>query len=86
MINATLYNKIIATLGKQYSPKIIAHLNKKGITNENGEAFKPASIQKIVKHGRENLPIETEILKLIAMVQRQQKKLKQDKSKILKNK
>lgn len=86
MIAKPVKKTITAALGKQYSPKIIAHLTEKGILNENGAAYGADSIQKIVRGERENLTVETEILDLVATVQQQRADLKVKKDKVIKAK
>jgi hypothetical protein len=86
MINKQVNKTIKAALGKQYSPKIIAHLVAKEIFNENGEAYSADSIQKIVRGERENLTIETEILELVATIQAQRSQLKDRKNRLIKTK
>ena len=86
MITATLKKKIIATLGKHYSKKIIPYLVKKEVFNREGLPYKPSSIQNIVTGQRENDIVELHILNLLSETQLQQKKLKEKKSKILKKK
>lgn len=85
MINAALKRKIIATLGKQYSGKIIEHLVKNNVFNQKGEPFSASSIQNIVG-GRKNAIVESHILNLLAAEQKRLKLLKIKKSKIIKNK
>jgi len=83
MINTTLQKKIIATLGKHYSGKVIEYLNKQQVYNQKGEPFSSGSIRNIV-NGRENLQVEKHIIDLVAITQRDNKKLKTKKSKIIK--
>lgn len=83
MINTTLQKKIIATLGKHYSGKVIEYLNKQQVYNQKGEPFSSGSIRNIV-NGRENLQVEKHIIDLVAIAQRDNKKLKTKKSKIIK--
>ncbi|WP_417350301.1 hypothetical protein [Flavobacterium alkalisoli] len=85
MINAALKKKIVTTLGKQYSGKIIEHLNKHGVYNQKGEPYSASSIQNIVG-GRKNETVESHILNLLASEQKRLKLLKIKKSKIIKNK
>lgn len=65
MINHSQKETIILVLGKHYSPKIIAHLNKKEIFNSNGNAYSSASIQKIVSGIQHNDIVELEIVSLV---------------------
>jgi hypothetical protein len=65
MITTIQFEAIKKYLGSQYSPKIIAHLDRKKIYNSNAESYKPSSIQKIAKGEQENLQVEKEIFNLI---------------------
>lgn len=65
MITKTEKKLIVATLGKQYSGKVIEHLDKRKIYNAKGGSFSAPSIRMIVS-GTENLKVESEILKLVA--------------------
>lgn len=74
MINENQKDTIIAVLGKQYSPKIIEHLNKKKIFNSNGDPFSSASIQKIVSGVHKNDIVELEIVNLVTAVKKRNEK------------
>ena len=84
MINTRLQKKIIATLGKHYSGKIIDYLTKQQVFNKNGEPFSSGSIRNIV-NGRENLEVEKHIIDLVAITQRDNKRTAAKKTKIIKN-
>lgn len=66
--------RIIATLGKHYSGKIIPVLTKKGILNDKGEPFSAPAIRLFVGGQRENNTVEVEILRLVAKTERKAKK------------
>ena len=85
MITKALKKKIVTTLGKQYSGKIIEYLNKNGVYNQKGEPYSASSIQNIVG-GRSNAIVESHILNLLTAEQKRLKLISIKKSKILKNK
>lgn len=66
MITEKQKEAICNTLGKQYSKKIIPHLEKKGIKPVKSQFFTPQIIQNIVNGIAANdyLHVEIEILKL----------------------
>lgn len=76
--------KIIEVIGKQYSPKIIAHLIKMKIFNSDGHNYSKSSIQKIVSGKQPNDIVELEIAKLVAKVKKQREKTVATKNKLLK--
>jgi len=55
--------RIIKTLGKHYSKKIIAELNKQKIFNADGKEFSSESIRRIVCGLNENIDVEIAVLK-----------------------
>jgi intracellular sulfur oxidation DsrE/DsrF family protein len=79
MITETQKEAICNTLGSQYSSKIIAHLEKKGITPIKNEVFNAQIIQNIVNGRYEHLEAEIEIVNLVMAV----KKLKEKAAKKL---
>lgn len=74
MINCNQKNTIILVLGKQYSPKIIAHLNQKKLFNSNGDPYSSASIQKIVSGIQKNDIVELEIVSLVNATKKRNEK------------
>ncbi|MBS7230189.1 hypothetical protein KHA90_04055 [Flavobacterium psychroterrae] len=72
MINCKQKEIIVGVLGKQYSPKIIEHLNKKKIFNSNGVPYSNPSIQKIVSGTQKNNIVELEIGKLLVKVKKKE--------------
>jgi len=83
MITKTEKKLIVATLGKQYSSKVIAHLDNRKIFNARGGSFSAPSIRMIVS-GTENLKVETEILKLVAKEKARIEREKQRRKNIVK--
>lgn len=79
MITETQKEAICNTLGNQYSSKIIAHLEKKGITPIKNEVFNAQIIQNIVNGRYEHLEAEIEIVNLVMAI----KKLKEKAAKKL---
>lgn len=77
MITKTEKKLIVATLGKQYSGKVIEHLEKRKIYNSKGGSFSASGIRNIVS-GIENLKVENEILKLVA---KEKARIERDKKK-----
>jgi hypothetical protein len=75
MITETQKEAICNTLGKQYSSKIIAHLENKGIKPIKNKAFTPNIIQNIV-NGRtdEYLLVEIEIVNLVSATKKRNEK------------
>lgn len=65
MITEEEQKRVIDVLGKHYSGKIIAHLNKKEIVNTDGNAFSPESIRLFVGGHRENETVEFAILQFV---------------------
>lgn len=86
MIDNALKQKIIETLGKQYSPKIIARLNSKGVLNSEGKPYSSKRIVNIVNayDGTENETVENEILDLLAEKISAGKKKEQKRNRVLK--
>lgn len=62
MIKTRQKQRIIKAFGKQYSPPIIAILNRAKIKNRNGLPYSPGSIRKIVCGHSPNEIIEKKIL------------------------
>lgn len=85
MLNKAFKRKIVATLGKQYSGKIITRLNELEILNIHGEAYRPESIQKIVNCKVSNEPVEAVIIDLVQLMQRNNKKKVEKITKIIKS-
>lgn len=83
MITKTEKKLIVATLGKQYSTKVIEHLNKRKVFNARGGSFSAPGIRNIVS-GTENLRVETEILKLVAKEKTRIEREKQRRKNIVK--
>lgn len=65
MITETQKEAICNTLGKQYSPMIIAHLEIKGIKSVKNKDFTPKMIQDIVNGRYEHSIAEIEIVNLV---------------------
>ena len=88
MITITLRKKIKRVLGAQYSQPIIEYLNSKLCFNSDGNPYSKESIQALVRaaNSRENLVVEGHILDLLAIKQRNGKKLKEKQSKVIKTK
>ena len=67
--------KIKKVLGGKYSSKIIPHLESLGINSPSGDPLTPQIIQNIV-HGRTiNVEIMQEIKNLVAITEKQLRKL-----------
>ena len=75
MITPEYKIKIKEVLGCHYAPKIVLHLKKRRIKNANGELFSYESIHKIVGGSRTNRLIESEIVKLVKITEKQQAEL-----------
>lgn len=74
MITNTQKEAICNTLGKQYSPMIIAHLESKGIKPVKNLVFTPKIIQDIVNGRHEYSAVEIEIVNLVNAVKKRNEK------------
>lgn len=74
MITETQKEAICNTLGKQYSPIIIAHLESKGIKPIKNNDFTPKIIQDIVNGRHEYSTVEIEIVNLVNAVKKRNEK------------
>lgn len=74
MITETQKQSICNTLGKQYSPMIIARLEKKGIKPVKNNHFTPKIIQDIVNGRHEHSAVEIEIVNLVNAVKKSNEK------------
>jgi len=61
--------KLVITkyLGKHPSRKIIPYLNLKGYFNSKGQPYSPKSLQNIINGITNNIAVETQIFKLVAI-------------------
>jgi DNA-binding transcriptional MerR regulator len=74
MITENQKEAICNTLGKQYSAKIIAHLEKKKIKSLKNKDFTPKIIQDIVNGRSENTTVELQIVTLVNRVKKETEK------------
>jgi len=74
MITENQKEAICNTLGKQYSSKIIAHLEKKDIKPMRNKVFSPKIIQDIVNGRLEYATVEIEIVNLVNIVKKNNEK------------
>lgn len=84
MINKIQKKSIITHLGKQYSPAIIEHLNKKQLFNSKKLPYSPKSIQNIVNGLAENNVVEKQIFVLLQKVKTTKAKELQERKEIIK--
>jgi len=84
MINKVQKKSIITNLGKQYSPAIIEHLNKKQIFNSKNLPFSPKSIQNIVNGLSDNILVEKQIFVLLQKIKTNKAKELQERKEIIK--
>lgn len=65
MIDESLKQSIIATLGKHYSGNVIERLNEKEIFDSKGKSYSPGSIRNIVCGLLENKTVEAAIIDFV---------------------
>ncbi|MCV9934679.1 hypothetical protein OIU80_20555 [Flavobacterium sp. LS1R47] len=65
MISKKEKRLLIEILGRQYTPKVMPYLKKKGLKNEKGKPFYVESIRMITNGFRENELVELAIMQLV---------------------
>ncbi len=77
MITETQKEAICNTLGKQYSPMIIAYLKVKRIKPLKSKSFTPKIIQDIVNGHQEHIAVEKQIINLLETIKKQSEEINQ---------